>query len=309
MNGQTDINFSPTLGPVPNCQPPQALAPSRLAYHSIGLDKSFSLHESRLYSRMKYGDPVATRSIAKRMVKRLVKSGALRALLKDGDSLCLAASAYGEIPTAARTVTEEMASLLAEQVPKVHLLRFVRQGGFGGADYGKMNFMQRRAAMAKRRIELEAGCAEILEGKPLLVFDDLRSTGLHEAALHDSLLQSELPTNTLFAYWIAFAPDLANANPAQEERLNAAAIGSFEDLARMFSRMEELPHTNARLVKFILGGGKDAREDVGAFLSSISPEIVFNIHRAARSKDGYFRHKRFQKGYLALESRLQPQLT
>ena len=309
MNGQTEKDIFPIVGPARDCMSPQAMPPFSLAFHRISLQHPISPSESRLYSRMKYGDPRATREIAGRMVKRLLRSGALEALLGGGDELCLAASAYGEIPTAARFVTEQVASLLAERVSKVHLIRFVREGGFGGSDYGKMNFRQRRAAMANRRIHLEAGTAELLAGKPLLVFDDLRSTGLHETALHKLLLQSGLPVRTLFAYWIAFEADLASADPAREEQLNAAAIDSLQELSRMFSTLKEMPYTNARLVKFVLSSGKAGQEDVLAFLAGISPHIARGIYRAACSKDGYALHDRFQKGYAALIAHLQPQLT
>lgn len=280
-----------------------------MAFHSIGLSNSISAAESRLYSRMKYGDPIASQAIANRMVELLLESGRLELLCEGRKELCLAASAYGLLPTAARSVLNMMIPAIEHAGWRVQLVRFVRRGGFGASDYGKMNFKERQAAMSTREIGFGAGSAELIADKPLLVFDDLRSTGLHESALY-SLLQSKgLGERCLFSYWIAFDPDLSLSHPAREEKFNAAAVANLQDLAKLFNGLSTAPLTNSRIVKFVLSGGMHGREDVGAFLETISLSTARDLYRAACMGDGYSKFQRFQRGFKTLQDHLQPQLT
>lgn len=285
--------------------PPMRPRFERLAHCSLGLGGDIPAEEAVLYSRMKYGDPQATDEMARKLVDLLLKSGALMDLLAGEDSFCLAASAYGETPTAASRVVHAMLPLLREHVAEVHPIRFVRQGGFGGADYGQMDFLTRRAAMARRRIFIPPSHRKLLADKPLLLFDDLRSTGLHEAALQRVLSRKGLSSRNLFAYWVAFEDDLGLARPEREHELNSAAIRSLADLADLYNSLPEAPLLNSRVVKFVLSGGLNGGEDVREFLASVPRAIAEDIYRAARGNDGYQGHDRFREGFRHLSGFFQ----
>lgn len=284
----------------------------RLSYFNPASAEDLPANAAREYSRMKYGDPEATHSIAERLTDLLLNSPEFQLQLPANRRIVLASSAFGSIPTAAFGLAREMKEILDQEGLDVLTVKFQREGGFHRTDYGSLNFDERLAVLKKRKVTISEADRELLQGSTLLVVDDLRSTGAHELALQQ-LLQAQTGVKTiLFAYWIAFGADLRTQNPMQEESINHSNISRLSDLLPFFGDAEKPPYLNARVLKFMLLGGlkNNASEPTAGesdaerldFFRKLPLATCMRIYEAALSRDGYHSRGKFTGGIGILES-------
>lgn len=297
--------------------PPVPAAPElsnvlRFSYFKPVAADELSVNAAREYSRMKYGDPDATHSIAERLTDLLVNSPEFQQHLPANRRILLASSAFGSIPTAAYALAREMKVILDQEGFEVLTVKFQREGGFHRTDYGALNFEERLQVLKKRKIGISAADRELLEGATLLVVDDLRSTGAHELALQQLLQAQTGVQNIIFAYWIAFGADLSSQNPMQEESINHSNISSLSDLLPFFADGQNPPYLNSRVLKFMLLGGleekvegqkgSDSKAERKRFFQQLPLATCLRIYEAALSRDGYHSRGKFKGGIRILES-------
>jgi adenine/guanine phosphoribosyltransferase-like PRPP-binding protein len=286
----------------------------RFSYFNLVSASDLSVNAAREYSRMKYGDPDATHSIAERMTDLLINSPEFKQQIPENRRILLASSAFGSIPTAAFALAREMQAILEQEGFEVVMVKLQRRGGFARTDYGSLNFEERLKVLKKRKISISPEDHALLEGGTLLVVDDLRSTGAHELALEELLLGQTGVQNIVFAYWIAFEAHLRTQNPMQEETINHSNISYLDDLLPFFSDAQNPPYLNSRVLKFMLLGGlpaktkgpkqSEATGERNSFFRKLPLATCLRIYQAALSRDGYCSQSKFRPGILILEALL-----
>ena len=274
----------------------------RLACHWLQDRGDLPSYESQLYSRMKYGDPVATWRIANAVRERLFGHPLWQVWSENGQKVVMASSAYGSVPTAAHWVSENLQTMLKEDGLGVTRMKFEREGGFGCHSYSQMDLAKRREVLQERRIWLEG--PELAEGATLLVFDDLRSTGAHEESLRKVVEDHPAISRVVFLYFIGFSSALSKSQPQQEDALNHSLVRTPEDLLQMTRSSQSPLLINARLVRFLLRAGAQDPDGFVALLPKLPEDFLRAVLLAANSRDGYANQAAYVKGFELLQSYL-----
>jgi predicted amidophosphoribosyltransferase len=286
------------------------LANSRAIYARLVRRKSdIGLRFRRMYSRMKYGDPVAVRSAALLLMNKIIGNPLFREAVDNQETIVLTSSAFGSVPTAAHAIMKDIASLLRQRGTKLEEIKIDRAGDFATTAYGSMSEEERRMRMASRRITIGEEARQALRGRICFVIDDVHVTGSHEATLRQ-LLETTEARNSVFCYLLYFSEELAITEPQAEDCFNHSAIQSISDLASFFvtpKNSEFELRVNARTIKFILETGDSS--DTGKveklchlreFLVGLETAVLLKLYEAAISVDGYFRNPKFTDGFHAL---------
>ncbi|HHG83433.1 MAG TPA: hypothetical protein ENJ82_01690 [Bacteroidetes bacterium] len=280
-----------------------AIAVFRLAGHWLSSKAGLADALAAEYSRMKYGDPAAARSISQELAKLLLRERSFQDLVfPDGKrELVVAASAYGSIPPSAVGLMEELHPILERAGLSVKTIKIERQGGFSRMDYDALDRETREKVVQSRRLSLDAAAIETLKGQVVLLVDDLRSTGAHERALIQLLTEKTEVKAIVCLYWIGFSAPLDAEGPEHEAGINHAYISRLDDLAPTFFQAEDPPRLNARVLKFILRGGRDEKGDRLGFFRQLPIITALRLYEAALSRDGYFYRPDFREGFRILE--------
>jgi len=294
INSKTNLSIF-TLTPTPIHQ----LQVERDACFWLSSPTGFAPAKAQLYSRLKYGDATATRAIGQGLFDHLQASSFWPVLMENKEDILLSASAFGSVPTAAYWMAEELGMHLSKAGLSVEKTRFLRSGGFECHNYSRMGLKARKAALAQRDIWLDPKTATA--GKTLLVLDDLRSTGAHEAMLLEAIQTHTDLHRVVFLYWVGFSPRLAQSAPETEDSLNHSQVAGLTDLVGLFETSPAPPLINARLVRFLLKHGRQ----LAFHLPRFSREFLQMVEAAATSNDGYAWREAYSEGYQVLVSYLE----
>lgn len=260
------------------------------------LDMAYCTH----FSRMKYGDPVGTRHISDSLLSSLLNNRAVKRKLRDADTLFIASSAYGSVPTAAKAVADHVAAGLELSGFLAIPLKIERDGDFARADFSQLGPHDRKMVLQQRSVHLVPEAAMALGASTsktcLIVIDDVRASGAHEAAL-EALLRAHMSEGQLvFAYPVRFGATLCSDFPHFESLLNDTAVRTLSDLLPFYEQSAPDPLVNTRTLKFILAHGNDPCTNLGYFLDRIGPKRRDLLRRAATGQDSYADIKPYSTG-------------
>ena len=251
------------------------------------LDSGFELPSEILeyYSRMKYGDPIATKIFARKIAHRFQKL-----VTHEGDPILpnrflVSSAAYGSIPTAAHSLTRDVLRLMRNKGLDIKLLKIKRDKSIGLDDYARLGVFDRRALLNERKLFISPLKNEMLKGHPLIIIDDLFATGSHESAILKLLDKVDGIKRIIFLYVIKFGDDLGRLNPMMESKVNSYSIQSFGDYVSLFEKVKLEPYLNVRVVKFLLSEGSKNKTLFKRFLKSRSSGFRFSLYSAAMSDD------------------------
>jgi hypothetical protein len=196
------------------------------------------------FSRFKHGAVAPAWHFAQGLVERLLIDAAGTAL---APRLVVTASCYKYVPLASVTLADAVAHLLnarraATGVAPVTTTQFYRAQLIEG-DYSTMSLDQRQRFIDQDVIRVDAA---VLAGAAVLVIDDVRVTGFHEGRLAAVLDGAGVPEAT-FGYCAVID---GRADPTVERRLNQAAVGDLDALARLIDAGGF--RLNSRVCKLIL---------------------------------------------------------
>jgi hypothetical protein len=266
-----------------------------------------------LYSRMKYGDPLAVREVAERMAAGFLLNINFDEVLRSTRKpVIITSSAYGEVPTAAHAVSIQLVRILRENGVPVDTVKIDRNGDFGTSDYGTMSLEERKRRMGQRKIVLSKEAREKLKDAFAIVVDDVHVTGSHEKTLKE-LLETCEAKECVFSYLVEFSPNLAQREPQTEEKLNRAIVKTVTDLAPFF--VEPIDpnlelRINARTIKFIMTTTPESELDdeqvekvkkLSLFLSALDEPVLQKVYASAMSADGYWQNSKYELGFRAIE--------
>lgn len=202
--------------------------PHRVICHSLNTRQDIPFEEAEIYSLMKYGDPSATRYVAEQMARVIVQDSVIQDIIETQGEIIICASAYGEVKTAAAHLVDCIEAMISAAGIKIVKIKADRKGSFATQNFGQLTHEQRKKEMKKRVLSLFQSDGEYIEGKTVLVIDDLCATGSHEQAMK-KLLQ-RYNAQSVFSYYIQFSETLRVNEPDTEEWLNRAAMVSLKDL-------------------------------------------------------------------------------
>mgnify|MGYP001574802534 FL=1 len=172
----------------------------RTSIFTINSERSLSTEIMGDYSRMKYGDPRATRLLGSMLYAKFISYCGSNFDVSQSDGIILTSSAFGSVPTAAHALTNEFGLMLKSKEVNFDRVRITRSQNVADKDYSKLDYVQRGNEMNVRRLTLSDRYIDKLNGRPLVVIDDLYATGRHEQAIVD-LLRSVAPDQrVLFIY-------------------------------------------------------------------------------------------------------------
>lgn len=117
-------------------------------------------------------------------------------------------------------------------------------------DYGFLDKDKRKELIDQDEFYLNKG---FLEGKNLILIDDVNITGTHEEKLIDILDKNEVKNDTFFLYFAKYAHGAVGANI--EAALNFSGIQNVEDFIALTN--EPNHHVIVRPIKFLMGQPHD----------------------------------------------------
>lgn len=262
------------------------------------------------YSRMKYGSTIATRSIAKRIVKALKKDTLVKSWIQEKD-LVLTASPYGYLPTAAATIVDFVAEILREEGVKVDILKIERTGAMGETHYCGMTKEQREESMRQRKTWISLEYQRLVVGRNVLGIDDISATGKHLADMRSVLAKTEAKS-VMFAVYVKFSNDMSEVDAGAEGYISRFRVKSTRNLIPFLSKKCGL-RLNARTLKFILQVSPSSDDDLSEyrkrrhlkdFLAVCNEKLLKEISAAIYSSDGYTEFDKFAEGIRLVEEEI-----
>lgn len=203
----------------------------RIAVYEVNDQGGNALLNVPSYSRFKYGNTSDTTRFAWK-VSELIKAHDLQ------DAVILA-SPYRHVPTAAANMTEQMYTTCQLPRPAERLHRLNITDG----DYATMTQEERDSHFNAGHISVPAG---LVEGKRVVIIDDICMTGTHERALHMAL--TELGATEVISAYIINAKG-ADLPPHFESQLNEVVPCGEEKFADIAFTSPRNTTVNLRLVK------------------------------------------------------------
>lgn len=224
------------------------------------------------YSQFKFGDGEVGTKYGSMLGRLVLDAGQQEALLGEKE-VFIASSAYRVAPPASETLVApfvDSANAAARDVSsKTNFQRFkIGKTKMATDNYAAMSF-EERSKTIQNDLHLPEGMD--LEGKKVVILDDIRVTGLREAALK-LLLENAGVRHTSF-YYILDAPR-GRDYPQTEAVININAVKSIEDVLELAQRPGFVP--NVRMCKFLLSQTVEA---VAGFLASVPPSVADTILR------------------------------
>ena len=240
--------------------------------------------DAALYSRYKYGSTVAADWFAQALGRAfLVRYPPLA----QEPRLLIASSPYRRVPTAANLLAARFATVLnaaragrgLPSAPLVHIERMAASSG----DYGTLSAEARTRLMAVNALSFDR-LRPHADGAHLIVVDDVKVTGAHQRCLTRASETLPLRSRT-FAHIAAFDGAATGwLDPALEDSLNHAVIGTLGDLADI---VRDSDFTwNVRVCKFLLCPAN--RGDLPSFLTRMTDRFVRELRHNSLI-DGYAR--------------------
>jgi hypothetical protein len=252
------------------------------------------------YSRYKYGSTVAAGWFARALGQAFLDR---QARLAHQPRLLIASSPYRRVPTAANALAVRFAAVLnaaragrgLPPAPLVHIERMAASAG----DYGTLSTEARTRLMAVNALSFDR-LRPRADGAHLIVVDDVKVTGAHQRCLIRASETLPLGSRT-FVHIAAFdgvGPQWLD--PALEDRLNHAVIGTLDDLAGLVSESDFT--WNVRVCKFLLCPA--SRGDLPSFLIRMTDRFVRELRHNSLI-DGYARMDAYRESHGIVQRELR----
>jgi hypothetical protein len=226
------------------------------------------------YSRFKFGDGEVSQRYGM-LLSGLVLQDTVE-LLADGD-IYVASSAFKVAPPASESlVSPFMGSAertVASATDSSVLRRFkISKARMATNNYDGMSFDERSRALQDDLV-LPKGLN--LEGQRVVILDDIRVTGLRQAAL-ERLFEGVGVEHASF-YYVLDVPG-GKEYPQTEALINIRSVKSIDDVLNLALKPGFIP--NIRLCKFIL-----SQDDRERFFALAPQEVVDTIHHYIKADD------------------------
>lgn len=246
--------------------------------------------DANFYSRFKYGSHSNAAGYARELSMKVFSQ---YHKWKD-EEVFITGSAYKVAPTASGAIADIMFEYLRPHFLNLRQVKINRESLFPN-DYGSLSLSERNELMEQNRLWVDA---ELLQGKKLIVVDDLRVTGAHEKKIMQ--LMGGIVEELLFVYVGQLVGEYL---PCTESRINHAAIQSVKDLRDIID--EGNFHINARICKYLLSYQDTA--GLHSFLKGLSVDVLEGLHNCICG-DGYDQMPEYSRNFGYLKELLEEKL-
>jgi hypothetical protein len=230
--------------------------------HGLGVDFNHNPQNLSLvdYSRFKYGDGRIASIMGSLMVDQFIDP-----ICAGTVPLSVTSSAYKVAPPASKSLQDAFVSELRNRLGYDAVDEFkINRANLTDGDYASMSADARRLIMNNNGLTLPRDTE--LEGRRILVIDDICVTGSHEVMV-DKCLRGFNPMSIYYGYLLLV--DNGIEYPKVESVINSKGVISFEDALGIALDDNFIP--NARFCKFLLS---QSAEDIDKFKSLVDPEIL-----------------------------------
>ncbi|MCE3007621.1 MAG: phosphoribosyltransferase family protein [Bacteroidetes bacterium] len=229
-----------------------------------------------LYSRYKYGHAESARLLGKALAEMAIQENPSYVAKEE---LWISASAYKAVPTAAQLLLYTVVNQLnrwrkSQNINQLSVFSLHRRTIFP-QDYGALEEAGRQAIMRENQLYTSTK----LSDKAVLIIDDMRVTGAHEACVANFLEQQGV--RSLLKLYVA---ESQLADPKLEDQLNHSWMNSPDRFAQLMMETNWLP--NARCCKYLLTKPKPAELQM---LRKLGGPEKWRIVVQAIEADGYDR--------------------
>ncbi|MEB2527269.1 phosphoribosyltransferase family protein [Kocuria rosea] len=204
------------------------------------------------YSRFKHGDGALSAVYGNMLAEAFVP----RALESGTSHLAVTSSAFGFAPPAAHSLLAPFVSR-ARQIAgrRITFVPFqVVRSAISDGDYALMGSAERVSALSRQPLSVEPSAD--LAGVPVVVLDDVRVTGAHEAWIESAIVRAG--AREVSHLYLVDAYDLRR-EPDVESVLNRSGVLNLTDLVRLSHQRMFIP--NARVCKWVVSASPQEQED------------------------------------------------
>lgn len=243
------------------------------------------------YSRFKYGEGTIARAYATSLCSLFLQNHT--------DWLAeelpvFTGSAYKALPTAAQHILSafveelEYRCQLPNPIEQLHIQRME----LSETDFSHLSLERRKLALAKNRFALPID--ESVDGRRVVVIDDIRVTGAHEDNLRQLLL-TEGASEVCFLY-VAEADAISFATePELEYRLNQCAVPNLEAL--LVCVQSDDFRLNARVAGYLMRYQDSSK--LAQFFAQLHPLQLSELH-TSMLQEGFHQISAFAKNWQVL---------
>jgi hypothetical protein len=228
------------------------------------------------YSQFKFGDGEVGHKYGTNLGGLVLREAA--ELLSDGD-VYVASSAFRVAPPASESLVQPFLASAQTSAQSVdaptNFRRFkISKARMAASNYAHMSFDERSQTLQNDLI-LPEGLD--LEGQRVVILDDIRVTGLREAAL-ERLLEKAGVEHTSF-YYVLHVPQ-GKDFPQTEAIINIRSVKSIDDVLALATQPNFIP--NVRLCKFILSRSV---QEIERFCATAPKDVVDTILHYIKADD------------------------
>lgn len=252
------------------------------------------------YSQFKYGCGDIARRFGEELADKFAQTDLFKNYQGTGNDIIITASPYKYIAPAASAIkkyfTNRLNSYLAKRGKQsANIVKMTRSVLFEG-DYGKLTEEGRTSLLKQDKLSIDR---DFVEGKLVLVLDDIKITGAHEEKIVKMFLEQDVkPAKIVYLYYA----ELQNANQVgadYENYLNHFLVKSLDDLLPIVKGKNFI--LNARVCKYLLSTPN--LTDLEHFLNYAGEDFVYDLV-AAIIGDGYHEMPSYQENFHRIERKL-----
>lgn len=246
------------------------------------------------YSHLKFGSDRIAKKFGYELAEDFFKKHAARLM---SENCVVIPGPYNFVPNAATIMTKHFVDklnylLVNANGSHVEYSTIHRKVTYTN-DFGFLPEEQRRRLIGNDSFYLNRG---FLEGKTLILVDDIKITGTHEDKMIDIFEKKSLPNPAFFLYYARYAYKGTGAEI--EGKINFSGIKTLEDYIRL--SQEPNHHLIVRPIKYLLS---QKVEDFRRAISAFPNEWVEKFYHACLG-EGYYKIPAYQKNLQEITNRL-----
>ena len=189
------------------------------------------------YSRFKFGDGEVSKKYGFLLGELACQD------IEAGDDVLVTSSAYKFAPPASESLVLPFVQKLREEGINAHIFK-ISKAKLATDNYASLSFAE-RASTLQNDLILPAGL--VLDDKKVIALDDIRVTGLREAALTNLFANSGV---NLASFFYVLDVENGKEHPQTEAVINIRSVRTIEDVIVLAQKPDFVP--NVRLCKFII---------------------------------------------------------
>ena len=213
------------------------------------------------YSRFKFGDGEVSKKYGVMLGELACQD------IEAGDDVLVTSSAYRFAPPASESLVTPFVQKLCEEGINASAFK-ISKAKLATDNYASLSFSD-RASTLQNDLILPAGIE--LEGKKLIALDDIRVTGLREAALKN--LFESMGVDQASFFYVLDVED-GREHPETEAVINIRSVRTIEDVIALAQKPDFVP--NVRLCKFIISRNI---ADLETFCSQVPVSVARTVVR------------------------------